>query len=105
MADNYDKGCGKGYDVVMLALHGFDVVGLELSSKGVAVAEVYASNELRMPQEYNFGSEGFKKGDTGSVSFIQGDFFHPESARGQKFDIIYDYTVRHSLPASFRKIC
>ena len=100
MTESDTQGCGKGYDVVMLALHGFDVVGLELSSKGAAVAEMYARNELQMPQEYNFGLEASKKSDPGSVSFIQGDFFQPDSARGQKFDIIYDYTVRRAIHVS-----
>ncbi|CAH0040735.1 unnamed protein product [Clonostachys rhizophaga] len=31
-------GCGKGYDVVALALHGFDTYGLEISGKGAATA-------------------------------------------------------------------
>lgn len=44
------QGCGRGYDVVMLALHGFDVIGLELSPKGAEVARAYAESELSDPQ-------------------------------------------------------
>ena len=87
------QGCGKGYDVVMLALHGFDVIGLEVSQKGVSVAEEYACKELQMPQVYNFGAAQTKKYERGSVSFIHGDFFQPDCAAGEKFDVIYDYTV------------
>lgn len=79
----------------MLALHGFDVIGLEISSKGVSIAEEYASKELDSPQAYNFGSTLADKAGRGSVAFIQGDFFQPDSANGEKFDIIYDYTVSH----------
>lgn len=87
------QGCGKGYDVVMLALHGFDAIGLEISQKGVSVAEEYACRELQMTQEYNFGPAWTGKYGRGSVSFIHGDFFQPGSATEKKFDVIYDYTV------------
>lgn len=91
------QGCGKGYDVVMLALHGFDVVGLEISQKGVSTAEEYASSELQSPQPYNFGAVGACTRESGSISLIQGDFFHPDATSGEKFDVIYDYTVRYGM--------
>ena len=105
---NFLQGCGKGYDVVMLALHGFDVIGLEVSQKGVSVAEEYSHGELQKPQEYNFGAAWTNKYERGSVSSIHGDFFQPECASGEKFDVIYDYTVcigihgllTHRLPPS-----
>lgn len=77
----------------MLALHGFDVVGLEISQTGVSVAEKYAFQELQAPKAYNFGDDGPCTQQRGSVSIIQGDFFHPDSTNGERFDIIYDYTV------------
>ncbi|KAJ5722816.1 hypothetical protein N7488_000851 [Penicillium malachiteum] len=95
-------GCGKGYDVVMLALHGFDVIGLEISQKGVSAAEEYAAAEVKMPQEYNFGSSWTSKYERGSVSFIKGDFFKSESANGKKFDVIYDYTFLCALHPTMR---
>jgi len=79
----------------MLALHGFDVVGLEISSKGVSIADEYAIKELSAPQPYNFGSSDPRDAGSvgkGTVKFIQGDFFKGDSV-GEKFDIIYDYTV------------
>lgn len=81
--------------MVMLALHGFDAVGLEISSKGVSIAEEYAHKELQAPQTYNFGSAWANKFERGSVSFIQGDFFQSDTTKGEKFDVIYDYTVSH----------
>ncbi|PYH92842.1 S-adenosyl-L-methionine-dependent methyltransferase [Aspergillus ellipticus CBS 707.79] len=95
-------GCGKGYDVVMLALHGFDVVGLELSPKGVSVAEEYARNELQAPQTHNFGSAWAKKSEPGSISFIQGDFFRSDTTKGLTFDVIYDYTFLCALHPTMR---
>ncbi|KAJ9485146.1 hypothetical protein VN97_g8224 [Penicillium thymicola] len=95
-------GCGKGYDVVMLALHGFDAVGLEISSKGVSTAEEYAHKELQTPQPYNFGSAWASKFERGSVSFIQGDFFQSDCTKGEKFDVIYDYTFLCALHPEMR---
>lgn len=108
------KGCGKGYDVAMLALHGFDAYGLEISAAGVAAAERYAAMEMKRPQDYNFGdadgdgSKGLVP--DGTVSFIEGDFFNRdwESSKGDlaadvdvdvdgRFDVIYDYTASTRL--------
>lgn len=82
----------------MLALHGLDVVGLEVSAKGAETARAYAESELKDPHDYNFGSPGSVPGDgTGSVQVIAGDFFKRDweasAVSGDGFDLIYDYTV------------
>lgn len=80
--------------MVMLALHGFDAYGLEISATGVAEAEAFATRELKDPGEANFGVNyhGQFRGD---VKFLQNDFFASgwEDEIGGKFDLIYDYTV------------
>lgn len=77
----------------MLALHGFDVVGLELSSKGADVARAYTAKELSEPHEYNFGTlEASDSEGPGSITILSGDFFD-RAWSNQKFDLIYDYTV------------
>ncbi len=93
------QGCGRGYDVVMLALHGFDACGLDISRSAVAVARAYAATEMERPTPYNFNAECDTRDTSGAVSFIEGDFFEtdwkasiPSLADG-KFDLIYDYTV------------
>ncbi|KAJ4406661.1 hypothetical protein N0V85_004479 [Neurospora sp. IMI 360204] len=97
-------GCGKGYDVVMLALHGYDTYGLDVSGKAVEAAREYAANELRDPSAYNFkeaspythSPEGATRG---TATFSVGNFFEREwesllaTEDEQKFDLIYDYTV------------
>ncbi|KAF7591732.1 hypothetical protein BBP40_001176 [Aspergillus hancockii] len=101
-------GCGKGYDVIMLALHGFDVYGLEISASGVSVAKEYAATELSNPQEYNFGSAWTGPVTPGSVSFIQGDFFKSDledqvsSGDDVRFDLVYDYTFLCALHPQLR---
>lgn len=96
-----DKGCGRGYDVVLLALHGFDAYGLEISQTAVAEAEKYAAAEVKSPSDYNYASAdcSSRRHDPGKVKFVEGDFFGSDwdsrlgDANG-KFDLIYDYTVR-----------
>ncbi|PKY00968.1 thiopurine S-methyltransferase family protein [Aspergillus campestris IBT 28561] len=98
-------GCGRGYEVVMLSLHGFDAYGLEVSATAVAEAKAYATKELTAPQAYNFG-HGPKIGDwppthsadRGVVEFLQGDFFATDwSHNDMKFDLVYDYTFLCAL--------
>ncbi|KAJ0278048.1 hypothetical protein CBS470a_009976 [Colletotrichum nupharicola] len=100
-------GCGKGYDVVMLALHGYDVYGLEVSERGADVARQYAAAELPEPGDYNFGTHDSVSGaQPGEVKILAGDFFKRDweaqcaSSSGddfQGFDLIYDYTELLSL--------
>ena len=82
----------------MLALHGLDVVGLEISKKGAETARAYIQAELADPHDYNFGNADSKScGSIGEVQVISGDFFKRDweegTMAGEGFDIIYDYTV------------
>ncbi|RHZ61550.1 uncharacterized protein CDV56_108851 [Aspergillus thermomutatus] len=97
-------GCGRGYDVVMLALHGFDASGLEISAKAVSEAEAYAASAMSQPQAYNFGA-GYQAENSspGSVNFMQGDFFQPDWSGDEKYDLVYDYTFLCALHPSMRR--
>lgn len=84
----------------MLALHGFDVYGVDVAAKGVTIAREYSKAELANPQEYNFGKAWKPVGQgTGEVTFIEGDFFKSDWEIGSQFDLIYDYTVCFALPS------
>ncbi|KAK4035445.1 S-adenosyl-L-methionine-dependent methyltransferase [Parachaetomium inaequale] len=109
-------GCGKGYDVVMLALHGYDAVGLDVSRTGVETARVYAAAQLAAPEEYNFARpEKYAACERGRVKFVAGDFFakdwETECCSGSDdddggfagFDVIYDYTFLCALLPEMRK--
>lgn len=93
----------------MLALHGFDAFGLEVSQRAVDSANAYAEAELSRPSTYNFADEDSRAAHRpGTVNFVRGDFFHRDweascfaDCDAQGFDLIYDYTVsRASSPYS-----
>lgn len=89
-------GCGRGYDVLLLASFGYDAYGLEISETAVRRAkEEQEKHSDRYPtRDETIGA--------GTAYFFQGDFFDPEtwvSSIGRAevsegFDVIYDYTVR-----------
>ncbi|KAJ6145495.1 hypothetical protein N7470_009390 [Penicillium chermesinum] len=95
-------GCGRGYDVVMLALHGFDAYGLDVSEIGLSAAKEYADRELQNPQDHNFGASWNGTQSRGTVAFIQADFFAPRPEDENKFDVIYDYTFLCALHPTMR---
>ena len=90
-------GCGRGVDVLLLESFGYDAVGLEVSEGAVKAAEQYAEEH---------GNEYVVKDDKvgkGSRKFVHGDFYKNDflgdagMKGGEKFDLIYDYTVSHIL--------
>lgn len=93
-------GCGRGYDVLLLASFGYDAYGLEVSESAVKMA--------RKEQETN--GHKYPASDAsvgaGKVLFLKGDFFRDEWAKTideeATFDLIYDYTFLSALPPSLR---
>ena len=85
-------GCGRGYDVLLLASFGYDAYGLEVSETAVkkCMEEQKANGHKYSPKE---GSDG-----GGRISFVHGDFFGDDWVKhvegGGIFELIYDYTVK-----------
>jgi len=82
----------------MLALHGLDAYGLEISPIGAQTADSYTRAQMKEPLSYNFGSAEYEKSHPvpGQVEIVEGDFFASDwlSQRDiDAFDIVYDYTV------------
>jgi len=100
-------GCGKGYDVLLLASLGYDAYGLEVSEKAMEAA---VRNAAETYDKYKDSSAGEGKSDAGGrYTFICGDFFDDawlvDSALNDKdfkFDLIYDYTFFCALPPELR---
>lgn len=93
-------GCGRGYDVLLLAAFGYDAYGLEVSQKALEAAreyeQIHRGDEIYQGHEDPFNPG--KKYDKGTVTWLAGDFFKNdflknfESEEGT-FDLIFDYTV------------
>lgn len=88
-------GCGKGYDVLLLAAFGYDAYGLETSELALKGA--------RETEEKHGGDEVYRVRDEsvgkGKVTWISGDFFKDDWAKSLgegfdgTFDLLFDYTV------------
>ena len=89
-------GCGRGYDVLLLASFGYDAYGLEISETAVKRCK-----EEQEKNGHKFSIQDEAKG-AGSINFIHGDFFANKPIRSthaietETFELIYDYTVRRA---------
>ncbi|WVN42130.1 class I SAM-dependent methyltransferase [beta proteobacterium MWH-UniP1] len=70
-----EVGCGPGYLSLELARSGFEVVGLDLSSKCIEVAQQVAERDPW-------------KGERGTLRFIAGDYFCHPDLHAESFDAI-----------------
>ena len=98
-------GCGKGYDVALLASWGYEAWGLEVSVHAARAAGAYLEEPGKGPLEgeYSVRDEGVGRG---SARCVVGDYFDEGWVRdimGERgegvFDVIYDNTVG-ALPAA-----
>lgn len=84
-------GCGRGYDVLLLASFGYDAYGLEISKSAVQTCE---EEKRTNGTKYSVKDEAVGAGE---AKFLVGDFFADdwvEEVEGPgKFELIYDYTV------------
>ncbi|MCJ1339000.1 hypothetical protein MMC09_004289 [Bachmanniomyces sp. S44760] len=94
-------GCGKGYDVLLLASFGYDAFGLEISATAVRRCR---EEEQKNGDKYPTMDERVGRGQ---VKFVQGDFFKDDWVTSlrldeERFNLIYDYTFLCALPPSMR---
>ncbi|KAL8833295.1 MAG: hypothetical protein Q9170_004354 [Blastenia crenularia] len=90
-------GCGKGYDVFLLASYGYDAYGLEVSEKAVerCYEEQKASGDKYPVKNQSVGG--------GKCTFLRGDFFGSDWAKEEgTFELIYDYTFFCALSPAMR---
>ncbi|KAI4249054.1 MAG: hypothetical protein LQ352_005742 [Teloschistes flavicans] len=84
-------GCGRGYDVLLLASHGYDAYGLEVSPKAVQ-----RCLEEKLANGHKYPAKNESAG-VGESTFLRGDFFQSnwasDAGGAGSFDLIYDYTV------------
>ncbi|KAL8775036.1 MAG: hypothetical protein Q9209_000515 [Squamulea sp. 1 TL-2023] len=92
-------GCGRGYDVLLLASHGYDAYGLEVSEKAVE-----RCLEEKKNKGYKYMADMHSDGG-GKSTFLKGDFFATQwtdAVPDGKFDLIYDYTFFCALTPRMR---
>jgi hypothetical protein len=97
-------GCGRGYDVLLLASLGYDAYGLDVSTTAIAEAQNYAA--ANPPTGENAGTATFLAGDFWSADWLAStnppvDTTTPLSQR-YAFDLIFDFTFLCALPPSAR---
>lgn len=85
-------GCGRGYEALLLATFGYDGYGLDGADGAVIAGKKLVEDTFDgLPMEEGAGGKG-------KVEFVKGDFFKNDwekelGLEGEKYDMIYDYTV------------
>ncbi|RPA93366.1 S-adenosyl-L-methionine-dependent methyltransferase [Choiromyces venosus 120613-1] len=95
-------GCGRGYDVLLLAQHGYHAVGVDISAKAIDDAKEWVNNEIN---KLRAAGEPLP---TGRIDLIAGDFFKDDWVvelgidPNGGFDVIYDYAFLVALNPALR---
>jgi thiopurine S-methyltransferase len=89
--------CGKSADLEWLVVHGFEVVGIELSE---LAAQAFFSERGFTPERNEQGP--FVAYQHGNVTIFVGDFFAASSAELGAFDGAYDRAAMIALPPELR---
>ncbi|KAF8423307.1 S-adenosyl-L-methionine-dependent methyltransferase [Tirmania nivea] len=96
-------GCGKGYDVKLLAEHGFTSFGVEIAERAVKVArECYNENKLAGEGEDRKGRVEFILGDYFKDDWVKREVVGEERQAEGAVDLIYDYTFLCALHPTLR---
>lgn len=94
-------GCGRGYDVLLFASHGYDAYGLDVSQTAVDACQELDKEQGDDDKKYPVKNT---KVGRGSRQFLAVDFFEDDfsSHTNGGFDIIYDYTFLCAIPPGMR---
>ncbi|EJT76933.1 hypothetical protein GGTG_06847 [Gaeumannomyces tritici R3-111a-1] len=95
-------GCGRGYDVLLLAAFGYDAYGVDYSAEATKEAALY-QEKIRAENDERYRPRDGRA--QGHVKWLTGDFFADDwirEAGADKFDLIFDYTFFCALPVSAR---
>ncbi|CUS15357.1 unnamed protein product [Tuber aestivum] len=99
-------GCGRGYDVFLLATHGYDAFGVEVSRTAVNQAREWASDQLEI--EKDASGQTLETDRWGRIQMVEGDFFKDDWIQAMEidlrggFDLVYDYTFLCALHPTLR---
>jgi thiopurine S-methyltransferase len=90
--------CGKSHDLEWLAVHGYEVVGIELSE--LAARDFFAERGLE-PTQSELGP--FVAYRHGAVTILVGDFFAADPDALGYFEGVYDRAAMIALPPELRE--
>jgi thiopurine S-methyltransferase len=90
--------CGKSVDLEWLVIHGFQVVGVELSE---LAAQAFFSERGLAPKRRE--QRAFVVYEHGNLAIWVGDFFATSSVDLGIFDAVYDDAALIALPAELRR--
>lgn len=90
--------CGKSADLEWLVVHGFQVVGVELSD---IAAQAFFSERGIAPARRE--QQPFVVYEHGNLAIWVGDFFAASDAELEPFDAVYDDAALIALPAELRR--
>lgn len=90
--------CGKSVDLEWLIIHGFQVVGVELSE---LAAQAFFSEQALVPTRRE--QAGFVVYELGNLAIWVGDFFATNPADLAIFDAVYDDAALIALPPELRR--
>ncbi|KAI7186949.1 hypothetical protein KC363_g6301 [Hortaea werneckii] len=121
-------GCGRGYDVLLLASYGYDAYGLDTSTLAIQGAQELAASPDRATKYPPATNPPGTTAGPGTATFLEADFFsddflaqtHPptpdnnnqnqnqnpteQQQQPKTFDLIYDYTFLCALPPALRPV-
>jgi thiopurine S-methyltransferase len=89
--------CGKTVDLEWLVVHGYEVVGIELSD--LAAQAFFAERGLTAERREQGGFVHYRHG---SLTILVGDFFAADRQELGSFDGVYDRAAMIALPAEVR---
>ena len=85
-------GCGRGYDVLLLASCGYDTYGVEASENAIMACKEFATHSADQYPTWD------REVGQGEIHWVCADFFGDDwrtmsDEKKTNFDLIYDYTV------------
>lgn len=95
-------GCGRGYDVLLFASHGYNAYGLDASQTALEASKALEHDQGDDESKYPVKSQQVGRGER---KFLLADFFKDDFLKetgGGNFDVIYDYTFLCALPPELR---
>lgn len=96
-------GCGRGYDVLLLASYGYDAYGVDVSETAIKACEALDEEQGDDTAKYPVKNDTIGRG---SRKFLLADFFNDNlsSRTGSEngFHLIYDYTFLCAIPPELR---